>query len=167
MKKFYITIIILSLIILTGIIFYLNIEKTEEENNISPLNKNALSSPEVQALNLAIDGKFKSRAVSWKALNEFGETAPFEKMAESEQQVIDYIKIFFTKYSIQVPENEWLMKINFNSTEEACKKGINVEEENIRLYDEFSGKLKNQEIIELFSFLKSTAENNIKIFENC
>ena len=165
MKK-EIIVFIAIIIIIFAIILIFNFDNNPIENQKIIISRQKLSSHEIQALNLILDGEYKIRAISWRALDNFGRIQPFLEI--SYQQQVELIKLVYNRNNLTIPKDIWLVNIeNFNSTKRACELGLSIEIKNLEIYDEFYSRLKDKDVIELFNIIKQASESNIIKFRRC
>lgn len=155
-------VVIIVLAVLIAAYFIYKPEKNQKTIN----SQQRLSNSEIQAINLILDGEYKIRAISWKVIDRFGRLPLFLEI--SQQQNIELTKFVFNKNNLTIPKDNWLINIeNFNSTKRACSAGLIQENKNLEIYNEFYPKLKDEDTIYLFNYIKTSLEGNIKEFQKC
>jgi len=159
-----IIIIIISIIIVLAAVIFFNLNENPEEQQINSHQK--LSSSEILALNLILDGEYKIQAISWKVIDNFGRLPLFLEI--SQQQNIELIKLIYNRNNLSIPKDNWIINIeNFNSTKRACSAGLDQENRNLGIYNEFYSRLKDKDVINLFNIIRQVSEENIIKFQRC
>jgi len=128
-----------------------------------------ITGSEVAALNLAMNDAYKARAFCEKVIKDFGDIAPFTKIIKSENNNIKALEKLFKEYDLEILTDDWSTKTpKFNSIEEACEAGRNVEIENIELYDMLFTIVEKEDMITTFKNLQGASRNNhLPAFETC
>ena len=94
------------------------------------------------ALVEAINDEYKARATYLHVIGEFGEIRPFINIVEAEGRHIEALFSLFSKYEIDVPEDNWYASIQpSDSLIEACRVGVEGEIQNAET-SFYSGSLR-------------------------
>ncbi len=123
-----------------------------------------------KALTAALNDEYKAQALYAKILAKFGaKTKPFSRIIKAEERHIELLKPLLTQYGVSIPANDWADRLSTPATLlEACRQGVAAEKENIKMYDEFLGFVKEKDIRDTFKYLRNASEkNHLPAFERC
>jgi hypothetical protein len=128
-----------------------------------------LSETEVQGLLLALNDEYHAWAVYNQVVIDYGETAPFANIRQSEASHIAALVNLFNIYGVPVPENPWVGNVpSFASLPEACSAGVQAEILNRDLYTHLFETTDNANIEQVYQFLQQASEQkHLPAFENC
>lgn len=69
--------------------------------------------------------------------------------------------LLFEEHSLNVPKNEWNdIVLSYDSINEACEAGVEIEIEKIRLYEKLIVDITDENIVIVFQFLRDKSQNN-------
>ncbi|HPQ67479.1 MAG TPA: ferritin family protein [bacterium] len=122
------------------------------------------------ALTTALNDEYKAQALYAKILAKFGaKTKPFSHIITAEERHIELLKPLLKQYGVAIPANDWADRLSAPATLlEACQQGVVAEKENIKMYDEFLGFVKEKDIRDMFKYLRNASEkNHLPAFERC
>jgi hypothetical protein len=122
-----------------------------------------------QALLDAIQDEYKARALYQKVIDKFGEVRPFSNIIRAEERHIRELLPLFAKYNVDVPPDEWPDKVpEFATLREACEAGVKAEIDNAKLYDEFFGFVREQDVLMVFKNLRDASQlRHLPAFQRC
>ena len=128
-----------------------------------------LSASEIEALQMALDDEYKAWSVYEQVIADFGAVRPFTGIQRAEENHISALVNLFTRYGLEVPENEWLGNVpSFDTLAEACEAGVEAEMENRALYDELFEMVDNEDLIQVFTALQQASEmRHLPAFARC
>ena len=128
--------------------------KTEKNINIEKM------------LAYAIQDEYLAYAEYKYILETFSNPKPFSNIINAEQKHIDLLKPLFAKYNYQVPANTSKDYLLYpDSIGDALKTGVQVEIDNIAMYEAFLKEELPADIKAVFEELKAGSENHKKAFE--
>ena len=133
-------------------------------------NSSKLDQKTQNALISALADERLAQATYRAVLNKFPGARPFINIIEAEKKHESLLIPLFAKYGVAVPNNEFdLAEIAVpENLIEACKVGVNAENENIALYDGFFQFVKEPDIKEIFTRLQSASrDNHLPAFTRC
>lgn len=140
------------------------------DQNISEPVKSKLDEKTRQALLDALADERKAEATYHAAIEKFGDVRPFSNIVNAERRHESFLMPLFEKYGVPVPENQFTAeKIEAPATLiEACKQSVEGENANIAMYDEFLEFVKQEDIREVFTYLRDASkDNHLPAFERC
>jgi hypothetical protein len=141
-----------------------------EPKSPPPQNSSRLDEPTRKALLEALDDERKAKAFYQAVLGRYGQVRPFANIVEAEARHESALLSLLEKYGIQVPTDAWLSRKQDVplTLVEACRSAINVERENVALYDRLL-KTATQEAIRLvMNNLRSAShDQHLPAFERC
>ena len=128
-----------------------------------------LSEAEIEALQTALEDEYKAWSVYEQVIADFGAVRPFTSIQKAEENHISALENLFTRYGLEVPENEWLGNVpSFDTLAEACAAGVQAEIDNGALYDELFDGVDNEDLIQVFTALQTASETrHLPAFERC
>ncbi|MDP8222974.1 MAG: DUF2202 domain-containing protein [Candidatus Lernaella stagnicola] len=131
--------------------------------------KPSLDQKTQDALAASINDEYKAQALYAKIMEKFGPQRPFANIIQGESRHIEMLKPLFTRYGVEVPADDWASKLEAPGTMlEACKEGVTAEKENVAMYDGFLSFVKENDIREVFTYLRDASQNNhLPAFERC
>lgn len=103
-------------------------------------------------------------------ISKFGEIRPFINIVEAEGRYIEALLPLFSKYEIDVPEDNWYARIQPpDSLIEACRAGVEDEIGNAEMYDRLLDATKEYTDVQqvLMQLQKASAENHLPAFQRC
>ncbi|MDP8255264.1 MAG: DUF2202 domain-containing protein [Candidatus Alcyoniella australis] len=121
------------------------------------------------ALTAALNDEYKAEALYAAIIARHGEVRPFSNIINAEQRHSAMLIPLFEKYGVTVPTNDWASKVEApDSLLEACEQGVSAEVENVALYDEFLNFVTQQDIREVFVYLRNASRDNHQpAFQRC
>lgn len=126
------------------------------------------SQDEVEALHAAIDDEYKARATYRKVIEKFGSNRPFSNIIGAEGRHIGALESLFESYNLPVPADAWTEKApEFDSVPDACRAGVQAEEENIALYDKLLAKIDGASVKTVFTNLQNASSRHLNAFKRC
>lgn len=122
-----------------------------------------------QALIDAIQDEYKARALYQKVIDTFGDVRPFSNIVKAEELHVEELKPLFEHYGVDVPQDEWYEKVpEFATVQDACEAGVTAEIENAGMYDEFFQFVQEQDIIDVFTYLRDVSQDkHLPAFQRC
>lgn len=138
--------------------------------NISGPEKSKLDEKTRQALLDALADERKAEATYKAVIEKFGDVRPFSNIVNAERRHESFLMPLFERYGVAVPENRFTKeKIEVPATlTEACKQSVEGEKANIAMYDKFMEFVKEEDIREVFTYLRDASkDNHLPAFERC
>ncbi len=131
--------------------------------------KGELKKEEVAALLLALNDEYLAFATYEQINKDFNSPRPFINIQQAESRHSERLKMLFTNYKIDIPENPWLGKTaKFASVAEACKAGVDAEIVNRNLYDKLLKSTTREDILMVYRALQqASAERHLPAFQRC
>lgn len=131
--------------------------------------KGELKKEEVDGLLLALNDEFLAFATYDQINKDFNNPRPFINIQQAESRHSERLKMLFTTYKLEIPENPWLGKTpKFASVAEACKAGIDAEIANKQLYDKLFKSTAREDILSVYRNLqRASEENHLPAFQRC
>jgi len=128
-----------------------------------------LTDVEKDALTQAILEEYGALNLYTSVMDEFGNVAPFYRIARSEQQHVNALIKQATKYGVTVPENPGMAEVvTFNTISEACAAGTAAEIADATLYDELKLVTTHTDILQVYTALQNASLNNhLPTFQAC
>jgi hypothetical protein len=129
-----------------------------------------LSADEKTALVEAISEEYLAFNTYTAVIRQLGSILPFSNIVSSEQNHYSAVGNLFTKYGLPVPPNTGAVSTTWVSRKAACATGVQVEVEDIALYDRWlqSGLVKHSDVSNVFTNLRSASVNNhLPAFQGC
>lgn len=125
----------------------------------------------IESLNMAISDEYKAQARYAENIEKFGPIRPFSMIVRAEEQHISQLKSLYDKYGVEIPENTWEGSVLVPETsQEACREGVQAEIENINLYKEklLPTVTEYSDITAVFTNLMNASQNkHLPAFEKC
>ncbi len=144
-------------------------QKKHADSTVADMPFEDVSSEEIEALGLAINDEYKAQALYQKVISKFGDVKPFSSIVQSEGVHIAELKEVYSKYSLDVPQDDWYDQVpEFDTLADACAAGVQAEIDNVALYDGLFSKVDNQDITEVFTSLRDASLNkHLPAFQRC
>lgn len=126
-----------------------------------------LSAAERNALEVALQDEYKSRAVYNRVLADFGEVRPFSNIVHAEGRHVAMLTQLYTRYGVPVPADAWATRVPaFDSLLAAAQASVQGEIDNGSLYDELLADVTNPELRSVFTALQyATMERHLPAFQ--
>lgn len=117
----------------------------------------------------ALHDEYKARAFYRLVIKTFGPVRPFINIVEAEDTHARAVEALCARYSIPLPSVEWEATLQPPpSILEACRAGVEGEQENIAMYDRFLRETEEPEVRSLFQRLQARSrEAHLPAFERC
>lgn len=130
------------------------INKKVDENSVVPIRD--------QILQIAVYDEFKAYETYTRIIQKFGNINPFVNIKEAEAIHYSSLIQLMQKYSVEVPQNDWVTKEIFipNSQIECCEMGVAGEIDNIAMYNHLLTYAKDSDIIDMLFRLQAASYNN-------
>lgn len=131
--------------------------------------KGELKKEEVDGLLLALNDEYMAFAIYDQINKDFNNPRPFINIQQAEARHSERLKMLFTTYKIDIPENPWLGKTpKFASVAEACKAGVDAEIINKQLYEKLFKSTSREDILIVYRNLqRASEENHLPAFQRC
>lgn len=114
-----------------------------------------------QTLRIAAYDEYHAYETYKKVIEKFGDVNPFANIIVAEQNHINAMLAFLTKYNVEPPINDWAEKIEIpNNFIECCEMGVVAELDNIKMYDNLLLHTQEEDIKDLFFRLQAATYNN-------
>ncbi len=122
-----------------------------------------------QVLRIAVYDEFKAYETYTKIIEEFGFVQPFVNIKEAEAIHYSALIPLLEKYGVEVPSNNWALKIEVPKTYvECCELGVASEIKNIAMYDNLLFHVQEEDIRDVLFRLQAASYNNhLPAFRNC
>jgi hypothetical protein len=117
-------------------------------------------------LKYAIQDEYLAKSEYQYVLDTFGDVSPFKDIMMAEVQHIKDVKILLEKYKFPVPEdlsNAHLIKVE--DSNQTFEIGVNAEQDNITMYQDFLTKDLPEDVSTTFEFLMKASEQHLLAFE--
>lgn len=99
-------------------------------------------------------------------MDEYGVQRPFSNIINAEAYHISLLEPLFEEYGVDLPDEDWGSIIIVPDTiEEAYSAGIEAEEKNIAMYEEFLDEDIPEDVKDVFEKLKDASERHLAAFE--
>lgn len=137
---------------------------------VPPAPTTPLTADETQALNDMLQDEYHAWAVYDSVIADFGQVAPFVQIQKAEAQHAAVLERLFTRYGLELPENEWAEADipSFDSVEAACVAGVAAEIANAELYDWALSVTDKPDLTNVFTHLQAASlESHLPAFEAC
>lgn len=156
-------------------------QKTIESSTTSPANPQADSSAPgygaagatldkdltmEEMLIYSIQDEYLAHSEYEYIIETFGAQNPFSNIIKSEETHISELKLIFDKYKLQVPTD--LSKNHLivpPSVKESLETSVQVEIENIAMYENFLEQELPEDVQNLFNFLMKASESHLSAFQ--
>lgn len=135
-----------------------------------PIDPGKLDEKTRNALISSLNDERKAFATYEAVLAKFPDTRPFSNIVNAEQRHESFLLPLFAKYGVTTPKNEFdPAKITVPaSVTEACKVAVEAEKANIALYDGFLAFVKEPDIKDVFTRLRTASnDNHLPAFTRC
>jgi hypothetical protein len=128
-----------------------------------------LTPAEKTALNQAIAEEYLAYNTYRAVLVQYPGAIPFRNIVLSEQQHVSTLAGLFTKYGLPVPPNPGLSPApTWTSLKAACQTGVDVEKDDIALYNNLLPTVQKADVIRVFTNLRSASlYNHLPAFDAC
>ena len=128
-----------------------------------------LNETEIRALEEALDDEYRAWATYDQVMRDFGEVRPFSNIREAEARHIEALRVLFSRYGLDIPENPWPGKVTrYADLQEACQAGVAAEIENGALYDRLLATTQRPDIVTVFRNLREASqEHHLPAFRRC
>ena len=122
-----------------------------------------------QVLRIAVYDEFKAYETYTKVMDKFGFVEPFVNIKEAESRHFSALIPLLEKYGVEVPINNWTVKIEVpNSYVECCELGVAAEIKNIAMYDDLLSHTQEEDIRDvLFRLQAASFNNHLPAFRKC
>ena len=122
-----------------------------------------------QILRIAVYDEFKAYETYSKIIEKFGLVQPFVNIKEAEAVHYSALVKLMEKYQIQIPINDWSLKIEIpNTLIECCEMGVAGEINNIAMYNNLLQYAQEDDIKDvLFRLQAASFNNHLPTFRNC
>ena len=122
-----------------------------------------------QILRIAVYDEFKAYETYSKIIEKFGLVQPFVNIKEAEAVHYSALVKLMEKYQIQIPINDWYLKIEIpNTLIECCEMGVAGEINNIAMYNNLLQYTQEEDIKDvLFRLQAASFNNHLPTFRNC
>ena len=126
-----------------------------------------LSTAERDALEVALQDEYKSRATYNRVLADFGEVRPFSNIVKAEGRHVAMLSQLYTRYGVPVPADTWAARVPaFDSLLAAAQASVQGEIDNGSLYDGLLTDVTNPELRSVFEALQyATMEHHLPAFQ--
>jgi hypothetical protein len=166
-----VAVLILSLaLLLFGVYAASNTNINTPQKSASSEVKTTIDEKTKNALLDALADERRAQAFYSAVIKKFGDVRPFSNIVKAEQKHEAHLLPLFQKYGVSVPKNEEASKeIKVpESIIDACKEGIKAEKKNLEMYNAFFAFVKEQDIRDVFTWLRDASQNNhLPAFERC
>lgn len=117
----------------------------------------------------ALNDEYKARAFYRLVIKTFGPVRPFINIVEAEHTHARAVEALCARYGIPLPADDWDTKLEPPaSILEACRAGVEGEQENIAMYDRFLRETEESEVRGLFQRLQARSRDaHLPAFERC
>lgn len=128
-----------------------------------------LTTAETSVLQTAIAEEYLALNTYNAVLKQYPSMVPFANIVLSEQQHVNALAGLFTKYGLAIPGNPGTTAGSYWSTRKAaCQTGVEVEVDDIALYDRLIPTMTKADIVRVFSNLRSASlYSHLPAFEAC
>ena len=122
-----------------------------------------------QILRIAVYDEFKAYETYSKIIEKFGLVQPFVNIKEAEAVHYSALIKLMEKYQIQIPINDWSLKIEIpNTLIECCEMGVAAEINNIAMYNNLLEFTNENDVKDtLFRLQAASFNNHLPAFRNC
>jgi hypothetical protein len=130
---------------------------------------NSEQSIEAQVLRIAVYDEFKAYETYSKIIETFGAIHPFVNIKEAEAVHYSALMLLLQKYNVEVPVNDWALKVQVPKTYiECCELGVASEINNIAMYDHLILHTTQSDIKDTLYKLQAASYNNhLPAFRKC
>ncbi|WP_404318516.1 DUF2202 domain-containing protein [Malaciobacter canalis] len=124
---------------------------------------------EAQVLRIAVYDEFKAYETYSKIIEKFGAIHPFVNIKEAEAVHYSALMPLLQKYNVEVPVNDWALKVQVPKTYiECCELGVSSEINNIAMYDHLILHTTQSDIKDTLYKLQAASYNNhLPAFRKC
>ncbi|SKB25184.1 ferritin-like domain-containing protein [Malaciobacter marinus] len=124
---------------------------------------------EAQVLRIAVYDEFKAYETYSKIIEKFGAIHPFVNIKEAEAVHYSALMPLLQKYNVEVPVNDWALKVQVPKTYiECCELGVASEINNIAMYDHLILHTTQSDIKDTLYKLQAASYNNhLPAFRKC
>jgi len=168
MKRFYRTLVVLGLVLLTGNAFAA--DQPGLYGHPAATADRDLSIADM--LTYAIQDEYLARAEYTAIMATFGTARPFSNIREAESTHIVWLNDAFAAYSLAVPADRGADHVVLPTTlKQAFETGVQAEIDNIAMYDRFLASplirdTQHANLRSVFENLKRGSENHLRAFRN-
>ncbi len=126
-----------------------------------------LSTAERNALEVALQDEYKSRATYSRVLADFGTVRPFSNIVRAEGRHVAMLTQLYTRYGVPVPADTWATRVPaFDTLLAAAEASVQGEMDNGSLYDKLLADVTNPEVRAVFAALQyATMEHHLPAFQ--
>ncbi|RYA24740.1 DUF2202 domain-containing protein [Malaciobacter halophilus] len=130
---------------------------------------NSEQSIEAQVLRIAVYDEFKAYETYSKIIETFGAIHPFVNIKEAEAVHYSALMPLLQKYNVEVPVNDWALKVQVPKTYiECCELGVASEINNVAMYDHLILHTTQSDIKDTLYKLQAASYNNhLPAFRKC
>lgn len=122
-----------------------------------------------QAMIDAINDEYQARAFYNAVMQKFGSIRPFSNIVQAEDNHVNLWMNLFTQYGMTIPEDTFAGKMSVPDTlKAACQMGIDIEIDNVKMYDRFLQFVTQSDLKAAFSRLRQISqERHLPAFQRC
>jgi rubrerythrin len=122
-----------------------------------------------QILRIAVYDEFKAYETYSKIIEKFGLVQPFVNIKEAEAVHYSVLVKLMEKYQVEIPINDWYLKIEIpNTLIECCEMGVAGEINNIAMYNNLLQYAQENDIKDvLFRLQAASFNNHLPAFRSC
>jgi hypothetical protein len=129
----------------------------------------ALSDKELSVTDMlmyAVQDEYLARGEYLAIIEKFGNQKPYANIVEAEETHLSFLREVYLAYELEFPEDSSAAHIIIpDDLLEAAKTGVQAEIDNIAMYEKFLSYDLPENVIEVFSALKSGSDSHLLAFE--
>ena len=119
-----------------------------------------------EMLKYAIEDEFLAQAEYDAMIKEFGSQRPFFNIIRAEDNHIEMLEPLLEEYGVAIPSEDWAGMVQLPATEnDAYAAGVEAEQKNIAMYEQFLSQELPDDVRVAFENLKKASENHLKAFQ--
>jgi hypothetical protein len=131
---------------------------------LGALSDNDLSVADM--LMYAVEDEYLARGEYLAIIDKFGNQKPYDNIVKSEETHLSFLREVYLSYELEFPEDSSEDHIIIpDDLLEAAKTGVQAEIDNIAMYEKFLSYDLPENVIEVFSALKSGSDSHLLAFE--
>ncbi len=152
-------------------------DKVAPDADVQPLNtlilqKEPLSADEQAALFSAMTSEYYLRSNYDLIIRRFTSIRPFPSLLLVEKDNVETLKIQFERYNLPLPKDNSLAETHkqvnsFETALEACESSLALEKDKLLLYDDLLDIVDNDDLTNVFDYLKGATQKNIDALGDC
>lgn len=117
-------------------------------------------------LTYAIEDEYLAQAEYDVIMENYGDLRPFSNIIKAEATHISELILILEEYDVEIPEKDWENLVSVpDSLEASYEAGVEAEENNIKMYENFLNENLPDDVKDVFESLMSASEKHLSAFQ--